>query len=74
MTVLDKLDVSPKTVEVTLQLNLVNGRDFNPEGHSLTTEEALSEAAQSFIAWLDSWCGPKENKDMLLEYLQFKLT
>ncbi len=66
------LDVSPKTVRVTLELDLVDGVHFNPEDKYLTKDEMRSEAVLSFIDWIDSWCG-EDSKDNLQEYIQTKL-
>lgn len=66
-----KLDVSPKTVRVWIELDLVNGVHFNPNDNNLTPEQMKSEAILLFVDWLDTWCG--EEKDTLIEYVQAKL-
>lgn len=61
-----------RTIRTYIELDLVEGKHFNPHNTVLTDIEAREEAGKSFIDWLDSWC-QEESKDTINEYIQTRI-
>ena len=61
-----------RMVTVTLEMDLIEGDHFPYDGPNKTGSEVMQSAIESFIAYLDSWCG-ESDKETLRDYIQAKL-